>query len=495
MWRQYPALPPGIAFLLGCLAALQGCQGIWVSVAFVLIPLGVVGGWRRAGYWISFLLFAYVYTTLTCLPTPQDHMNGIARVQFYNIRESPLSRGGGWTYQGEVIQFQLNDQVLARRIPVTLHVKKGEPRPSGGQQYWIGGVLKKGRGSHYRLKANSPHYWQAIPYTFSLAECRYRARCGFHKWLSKQVHRPIVGEFLSGLSTGNLQNRELLMDFQRVGLRHILAISGFHFALISLFISWILRPWIEIRMASALQLLLLTGYFFLFSTGPSMQRAWIMLSLHLIAQIKGWASQPLNLLGTTLILILVDNPRVVEDIGFQFSFLATASILFLYRPLDHILKAAFRGRRVAEILQLHASHQVLYVCMVNLRRGLALSLAVHSFTLPLALYHFHSFPLLSWLFNLFFPFLVSISLFLLLTSCTLFWFPPLCQVIMSLNSRYTHYLLGLVHHTSPNWDFVLRVESFHPLLLQGCLLTLGYAAIWAWHEGQAKNEEPCSWVI
>ena len=84
------------------------------------------------------------------------------------------------------------------------------------------------------------------------------------------------------------------------------------------------------------------------------------------------------------------------------------------------------------------------LCLLHfLRQGLALGIAVNLAALPLTLYHFHKFPLSGLLYNLFFPPMVSISLFLVAAAAGVgLAFPWLASWIHSLNAAYTSFLLN-----------------------------------------------------
>ena len=136
-----------------------------------------------------------------------------------------------------------------------------------------------------------------------------------------------------------------------------------------------------------------------------------------------------------------------------------------------------RSRSEVKILNTLSRHA--YLLSSFLRQALSLTLAVNLLLLPLLLYHFHQFPLLSLLYNLFFPFFVGVSLSLLLLALVFqLLFPPLSHLLYSLTGSITSLLLDLASYPPLALDYSLRVPDFPswliPLFLLGLLLSYPY---------------------
>jgi competence protein ComEC len=103
----------------------------------------------------------------------------------------------------------------------------------------------------------------------------------------------------------------------------------------------------------------------------------------------------------------------------------------------------------------------------------ALALAVNLTALPLTLYHFHKFPLMGFLYNLFFPFLVALCMLLLLLALASgLLLPWLGNLLHALNGCYTKAILGLVSTLPPHLDTTLYYSSLTTEALACYLLLL-----------------------
>ena len=155
--------------------------------------------------------------------------------------------------------------------------------------------------------------------------------------------------FFTALITGNIEERSLSMEFNQIGLQHILAISGFHFSIIALFFGYILKKILPHSIALITLIVALTGYFLFIGPSASVQRAWVAVIFYLIGQLCGFNTRPLNLLGLGLTLELLANPLFVLNLGFQLSFLSTLGILLFYSFFKIKLSSIFIERSLDEI--------------------------------------------------------------------------------------------------------------------------------------------------
>ena len=62
-----------------------------------------------------------------------------------------------------------------------------------------------------------------------------------------------------------------------------------------------------------------------------------------------------------MIVILIGNPQIAYHIGFQFSFLATASILIFYNPINIALQSILPKRSLSDITTMNTLNQHGYI--------------------------------------------------------------------------------------------------------------------------------------
>ena len=222
-------------------------------------------------------------------------------------------------------------------------------------------------------------------------------------------------------------------------------------------------------MAAVLLLFLLGAYAFYLGSAPSISRAWIALFLFLIARYLSYRFSILNALGIALLYALIESPFIIFNIGFQLSFAATLAILLFYTPLEKIFQLLLPKRSLTATLALAPLDRLGYLTTSYMRKALALNGAVSLFTLPLILLHFQKFPLLSFIYNLFFPPLFSLILILALLS-------PIFPFLSSITTSYAKFLLHLVIHAPRRLSFYLYFQSLSPemtLTLFFILLAVG----------------------
>ena len=139
-----------------------------------------------------------------------------------------------------------------------------------------------------------------------------------------------TANLLSALLLGNrdaLQS-EVIRDFRRAGISHVLAISGMHLSVLVGILEILLRAF-GARKRTRCFLLLLTALFYTALTGFSLStvRAFIMIAFVYGAYLSGNQNDPVTALFASLFLILLVSPSAVYDIGLWMSFLAVLGIL------------------------------------------------------------------------------------------------------------------------------------------------------------------------
>ncbi len=198
--------------------------------------------------------------------------------------------------------------------------------------------------------------------------------------------------FLSGMLVGR---DEAIPDglkkaFQNTGTSHLVAISGFNITILSGLILALTNRLLPRGWSVLTAIVLLSGYAMMAGASPSVVRAAIMGALAMIGRSIGRTRTAVNSLGLAAGIMVLDNPLILRDIGFQLSVVATAGILLIGAPLnDWFVKKTTSPDRPAEA----------NLAIRSLGEFILITLAAQLATLPVLLYHFHQYPLIGLLVN------------------------------------------------------------------------------------------------
>ncbi len=129
------------------------------------------------------------------------------------------------------------------------------------------------------------------------------------------------------------------------GLAHILAISGLHMALVALTTLWLLRVMFTLNANWALNypikkwaalgaFLLASIYLMISGFGVATQRAWIMISVMLVAVMMDRRAITLRNVSISAIIILLLDPSSLLGPGFQMSFAAVVALVSAYEAIN-----------------------------------------------------------------------------------------------------------------------------------------------------------------
>jgi competence protein ComEC len=404
-WLRHPALGIGISALLGIMNLWLGLG--WLALQIALSPSKA---WVHALFLAIFALYAQMITS--SLPdTMQDRF--LFRTHSLQRSSSPF-RTDGWLYKGTILGS----------LPCSVVYHGKGPRPKADRDYFLTGVLERRDHYNYTLKASS---WEPVPKSWSLAELRFSIREELRSLLKRHLAHDSAS-FLVALFTGDKESRSITYDFSRLGLQHILAISGFHFAMIVAFVTFAARQLLSTN--KRVWFLLFAGllYFLFVGDSPPVFRSFCTLSLFLGGKILQRYSSGLNLLGASLFIELLLNPLVCYSIGFQLSFLSCLAILLFHNPIQKSLETFLPSRSFSELKELSHPSQCGAILIALFKKSLTIMLAVNLALWPLLLFHFHRFPLLSLIYNLFVPEVAALSLCLLLISLVVYALAPILSL-------------------------------------------------------------------
>ena len=179
-------------------------------------------------------------------------------------------------------------------------------------------------------------------------------------------------------------DQEIINHFSKTGLIHILAISGSHMAIIFLMILFVLNPIFSVKYRNIpiyISLAAIWGFAIFIDYGNSVVRSCIMITVYYIMIFLQRKPNLLHSLALAGMMILSIDTQKLFDVGFQLSFLAVFGIFWLYKPITNHYKP-LKNRAIRFILN-----------------TFSLSLAAQLTTLPLILFYFHQFSIMSVFIN------------------------------------------------------------------------------------------------
>ena len=251
-----------------------------------------------------------------------------------------------------------------------------------------------------------------------------------------------TGSFLRAILLGDRSElpKHIQTAFKNSGTMHILAISGLHVGLIALSILYLLKSLrIKRELAYILTILVLIFFVLLTLSRPSVTRAAVMVCIFLVGMLLGRRVDVYNSLGTAALFILVRNPKDLFNVGFQLSFFAVFSIVYLAPKFMKFVKG-----------------DVNFYLRKFFYMPLAVSVAAWLGTFPLILYYFRIVTPISIIANLFIIPLLFLLLIGGLSFILLSWVPflgvflagfnDICgQVIFKLASIFASLRFGHFH--------------------------------------------------
>lgn len=182
----------------------------------------------------------------------------------------------------------------------------------------------------------------------------------------------------------------------KTGTIHILVVSGFNVGLIALIIISLLKI-LHIKKQGRFYITIPLIIFYCLLTGAStpVLRATIMAIVFLFAAFLKREANLQNSLFLSMLIILINSPSQLYDVGFQLSFLSVASIFYFYPKIN------------AKIKKTHLNKNRLRY----LANPLQVSLSAWLGTFPLIAYYFRIFSPVTLLANILIVPLASLVIF------------------------------------------------------------------------------------
>lgn len=382
-------------------------------------------------YAIACAMFFYCKTTIVS-SNAQIYGQGSYYFQTQEIQEILTKKGPRHLCKG-LIRSLISESGVFSDVPCSVFAN---PKILGTRDVVILGEMQKTRsGSLLSVQSIRP-----VPYTFNLSYLRFLVKKKIKNTICKYTKDPFTSAFLTAFATGDVDNKTISCLFSERGLSHILAISGFHYAYLLLFLQFFLKKLFRSRLIYIFLIILCTAYCFLIGTSPSVTRAWLAITLYLLGCFFRYKSFGLNILGISCMVCLLQDPLSLSKISFQLSYLATFSLLCFSSSMENILSYLLPIRTDSQVQALDRLNQYGYILCNWIRTSLGATLAATLATLPIIFLHFHKTSLVGFLLNLFIPQACVVTMLGLLTSLI----PFLGIYILQATVWYTEYLLDVI---------------------------------------------------
>jgi len=269
---------------------------------------------------------------------------------------------------------------------------------------------------------------------------------------------------------------DLIEDYSDAGAIHILAVSGLHVGIILLILTFLFKPLHRFKkgklIASILIICLLWMYAIIAGLSASVVRAVTMFTAIAVGMHLNKPSNTYNTLVISMFFLLLFNPFYLFEVGFQLSYLAVFSIVWIQPKIYNLWVSKFWFLR--KFWQLFT-----------------VSIAAQIGVLPLSIFYFHQFPGLFFISNLvIIPFLGFILIFGIVTiSLSLIDFLP--QFLADLFKYIIQLMNNFVEWIANKHYFVIKDLSLSYILMLGFYILILVLIKWT----EKKNYKRLVFVL
>lgn len=285
---------------------------------------------------------------------------------------------------------------------------------------------------------------------------------------SKNIKSPNL-EILGGIVFGNETinpDDTVKENFKNSGLLHLLAASGLNVALIYGIWWWLASL---VRFPYNLSIFLGAGFVVLytFMTGfpPSILRASIMLLFVLVGKIINRNADSLALVFFVGFLMLLFNPKMLFDVGFQLSFVVTIGLVALcpvivskFEKYDKRFKEKYKNSsRISKYF-------IFLFSPSSLASIICVPLIAQLCVIPLQIHYFNNFIPLSVLANIAVVPFVGILSFIGFVSSIIALVPILCEPLT--------YIFDII--ANPMLNLLVKISEFFASFKFSLISTMGF---------------------
>jgi competence protein ComEC len=256
---------------------------------------------------------------------------------------------------------------------------------------------------------------------------------------------------------------ELKASYASAGVSHILCVSGMHVGIIYMIINFLLKPLDLFRTSRIIKTILVMLVIWLYASitglAPSVTRSATMFTFVAVGQSLRRNTNVFHSLFASMFILLVINPLLLFEVGFQLSYLAVAGIVLFQPKLAAFYQCRTRvGKYFWELL--------------------TVSVAAQLGTSPISIYYFAQFPNYFMLSNLS---VITLSFVVIVTGVALLpvsLIPVVTKYLswiltweIRIMNRIIVFIEQLPHSVTEDIDYnILQVLLFYGVIVCFCLL-------------------------
>ncbi|MCB0655294.1 MAG: ComEC/Rec2 family competence protein [Saprospiraceae bacterium] len=405
---KYPVLLITLPFLAGCLftsleiLSIRIALPIVMAAIIILVMLSLLAGPIqpfRGLFWsgviVTSLLMGFQHMQNANAPNGFEKLGSLEHCLISGVVQEchPTPKGQFILLEGQAIHADAGP-VIHINHPLQLYVPQREPILAGSSVLCRGNVTRPKPSPEYQeVNWQEIRKLQGLTHIMWVRDARDLVTLPpsvLRQWsnslrqvlattIEQHLHPQnamILKAMLLGLRQG--MPNDLKNIFRETGTIHILAISGLHAGIVYLFFIWLLRiPVLALQLRPTLVYLLalggLWGYALLTGMQPPILRTASLITLIQTGRLLFRETKSLVLLSVIAMGIVLAEPSLFWNTGFQLSFLAVSGLLIFYLPISQ--KHPGRSKIMHKVWSM-----------------ISVTLAAQLLIIPLLLYNFHYLP-------------------------------------------------------------------------------------------------------
>ena len=239
------------------------------------------------------------------------------------------------------------------------------------------------------------HTFYVPSYDIRIFEKEKGVKAWLHEAIAAQHENNTTRELFEALFLGEPISKGLRKDVAKLGISHLIAISGFHLGVLFAILYFLFRipyyrlqnryfPWRNMHFDLTMAILaILFAYLWMLDFIPSLLRSFVMLAYGFFLFHRHFKILSFEVLFVTVLTILAIFPSFLFSIGFWFS---VAGVFYIYLFLHHF--SHLKAWQIVILLNIWV-----YLLMIPI---------VHTFFTTFSWHQLYS-PVLSILFGVFYP--------------------------------------------------------------------------------------------